>query len=376
MTRRPIALVIVALVATGLAATGLAACGDDGPDADQARLELEGTAAVVAADGAETVLDDDATLDLGDTVTLTAGSADLVLADGSRFSLRMVDDAGSSVTVDRPLVLVAGDLLATDGFPAPIRVGDATVTALGATRVDADEARVEVYTGRATLAGVGDVEEVRALRQRILSTSATTVPADYDAEDDWDRAYLGEAIAFGRRLEALARGYTQELRGDGSRSFFEAVLPQLDREAEFGDDLLDPDRPAGETLVGAAIVVQGRDGTFRGRWEDVFGFRAQGAAWGLVALDQGVSQAPVLDTIEQAVAATPTAPTAPPPTAPPPTAPPTTTPPVGPPTTAPPTTPPPDPDGDGDGDPDDGLLEPVIDPVQDIVRELIDTLLG
>ena len=118
-------------------------------------------------------------------------------------------------------------------------------------------------------------------------------------------------------------------------------------------------------------MVQGRRGTFRERWEAVFAFRAAGAAWGLVALDQGVSSAPVLDTIELAIGASdgthasaptsdvaPTRPTVPTTAAP--GAPPTTG------TTTTTTAPPPPPSG--------GLLDPVIDPTSQVLGDLLDVL--
>ena len=152
------------------------------------------------------------------------------------------------------------------------------------------------------------------------------------------------------------------------------VLPALDEEREYNADLLDPARAPGETLVGAAIAVQGRRGTFRDRWAEVFAFRGAGAAWGLVALDQGVSSAPLLDTIELAIGApTDSAADTPPATT-------TTTAGTGATTTtsttttstsAPPPGAPPSPDP-----PSGGLLEPVVDPVSDLLDGLLDQLLA
>jgi hypothetical protein len=83
------------------------------------------------------------------------------------------------------------------------------------------------------------------------------------------------------------------------------VLPGLSDEPEFTVNLLAPGRPAGETLVGAALADLGDRGTFGERWRSVFGFRDAGAAWGLVALDQGVDRAPLLGAITQAVDSSP-----------------------------------------------------------------------
>ena len=72
------------------------------------------------------------------------------------------------------------------------------------------------YAGRARVTGVGDVGEVQGLRRLVLVAGATPEPITFDGSDDWDRRFLGEAIAFGDRLEALARGYTSDLAGRGT----------------------------------------------------------------------------------------------------------------------------------------------------------------
>lgn len=371
--RRGIAVgIVLVAAAVGLLATS---CGDVGPGPDQARLELDGTAVVTTADGARASVTDGRTLTFGDTVAMEEGTAVLELADGAVYELRARGDVGTELEVGAPPRLTAGDLLVRDGFPAQVRVDAATLTAHGALRVDAEETVATAYAGRASVAGTGDVDSLPGLRRLVLVAGASPEPLTFDGTDPWDRRYLGEAVAFGDQLEALARGYTSDLPPDGGRTegFFQSVVPALGDEREFNADLLDPERPPGETLVGAAIAVQGQEGTFRERWEAVFAFRDAGAEWGLVALDQGVSSAPVLETIELAIgtttttAASPTAPGSGPstssttsPGAPGPTDPAATT-------TTTTTTPPPEPAPDP--------LDPVTGPAEDLLDNLLDVLL-
>ena len=367
------ALAVVALAAAG--------CSHDGPARDQARLEVDGSATVTLPDGGSKVVTGSATLDFGSVVDVHEGTATLKLAAGQVYELRSgltradgTASADSSVRVDAPPELLAGDALVTGGFPAAIRYDTTTESALGAVKISADVPLAAAYAGRTSISGAGALSEVRGLRQVVLTPSATPSPLAYDGSDPWDRRYLGEAIAFGKRLEALARGYTSDLRAENrSASFFESVLPALADEREFSGDLLD-DRPPGETLVGAAIALEGRQGTFRERWDAVFTFRDQGAAWGLVAADQGVSSAPVLDTLELAIGQSPLAGSPPPPTTTPTGPAPTTTtttsgapPTSGPTTTTPPTTPPPPP-------PDNGILTPVITPTEQILDDVLGAL--
>ena len=364
--------ILVAVVALGLVA---GSCSDDGPGADEARLRVDGQATVTDGDGAVEVVTDEATLSFGDTLVVDEGTATMELAAGQQYELR-AGDVDSVVLVGSPPTLLAGDALVSGGFPAAITYETTTLSAQGALKVRAGVPSASAYAGRARISGAGDLAEVVGLRQVVLTPSAAAEPLVYDPSDPWDRRFLGEAIAFGQRLEALARGFTGELQPGGGRtvSFFESVIPALADEQEFSADLLG-DRAPGETLVGASIAVQGRDGTFRERWEEIFAFRGAGAAWGLVALDQGVSSAPVIETIELAIADAPLS------------ADPTTT------TTDSTTTtlrPPGAPNPPDDGDPDvtpttgttttttttpqQGILDPVLQPVDEMLDDVLDAL--
>lgn len=372
MNRRgALAMLVVAVLAAGVAALVLRG-REAGPGPEQARLEVDGSATVTGVDGASrTVADDSEILDFGEQLVLDEGTAVLELAGGATYELRHRDGVGTALEVGAAPRVTAGDLLVAEGFPAQVAVDTATLTAQGALRVDAEETVATAYAGRTRVTGVGDVAELLGLRRLVLVAGATPEPVAFDGTDAWDRRFLGEAIAFGERLEALARGYTSDLPPGAGRSaeFFRSVLPALEDERELNDDLLDPARSPGETLVGAVIVAQGRRGTFRERWDAVFAFRSAGAAWGLVALDQGVSSAPVLETIELAIGASDagtdggTGPTSGRPR----TRGTTTTTAGGPTTTATTTTTTPPPDGGG-------ILDPVPDPGEEVVDGLLDVL--
>lgn len=377
MTRRAaLGAVIAAVLVAGVVAV-LAGDDDAGPGSSQGRVAVEGTAVVTAPDGTtRSVVDDTEVVDFGDRVAMEDGTAVLELAGGATYELRHRDGVGTELEVGSPPRVTAGDVLVVDGFPAQIVVDTATLSAQGALRVDADDAVASAYAGRTRLTGVGDGAELLGLRRLVLVAGADPEPIVFDGSDEWDRRFLGEAIAFGERLEALARGYTSDLPPGSGRSvaFFQSVLPALADERQFGADLLDAERSPGETLVGAAVVVQGRRGTFRERWAAVFSFRAAGAAWGLVALDQGVSAAPVLDTIELAIGSSRTTVPDGPATGPSsqpgsatPTSTSTTSVPETPPTTGTTTTTTTQP-------PRSGLLDPVVDPTAALLGGLLDLL--
>lgn len=379
MNRRIRTLVVSAVVLLAV----LPACSDDGVDADEARLTVSGVVTLTPPGGAERIIYSGQDVDFGDTVRVDEGTASIELSDGRIYELRAGhgDAEPSQVEVGAVPEVVSGEVLLSDGFPVTVAVGPVTITARGATRVSADVPAVTSFVGDSEIQGFDGVTEVPALRALILQPDAQLRPLQIDIADPWDRRYLEDAHSLGVRLEALSLGYTSDLQSTTNLNadFFGTVLPELGRESDFTDDLLTPGRPAGETLVGAVIVLSGSDGTFRDRWISVFGFRDQGAGWGLVARAHDVVSTPVVDSIELALGASPlsddpppSSTTTPPTTVPEPVddpAPSTTAPP--PTTTIPPTTTPPPPPPEPENT---GILEGVLAPVTDLLDEMLGVL--
>ena len=163
------------------------------------------------------------------------------------------------------------------------------------------------YAGDLNLESAGRQLTVPALRQAAVPgpglVPTTPVPLDYRADNPWDRRYLGDAIELGDELQARSQGFTAQLApGEGhTAGFYRQLLPDLEGERAFDQGLIDPGIPPGDTLVGAAIAAESRRGAFGDRWRGVFSFRAQGARWGLVALEQRVTRAPLLSTVDAAL---------------------------------------------------------------------------
>lgn len=360
----------------------LAACNGDSVASDEARLTVSGIVSLTPPGGDARLIDRGQTVDFGDVIVVDEGTATIELASGDLYEVRAATDgrAASRIQVGSPPRLLAGDVLLSDGFPLAVSTGDVAISARGPTRVRTEPASVASFAGTTQIDGIDGVAEVDGLRQIALSPGSVATPIVYDATDAWDRRYLAEAHAFGERLEALSRGYTADLQQNTglSAEFYRRVIPALDRETDFTDQLINPNRPAGELLVGAAVAVAGEKGTFRDRWTAIFSFRDQGAAWGLVALEQGVSSAPLVQTIELALVESPLSDDEPVPTTGVPTgtsAPPDTEPddPAPEPSTT--TTPPPEETTSTTTPPGpEGLLPTVLSPVSVILDELLEIL--
>lgn len=250
-------------------------------------------------------------LKLGDRVRIREGTAVIRLPDDRRLELRSGTDVelqeGDASTA-RP-ALFAGDLLVVSGPKSvAVTLGGSEVAVQGDARVSRGVAvLVAAYAGTAQLTSAGSTLAVPALRQAALPATGQfppkATPLEYSASDDWDRRYLSDAMDLSNRLAARSEGFTAQLAaGDGRTvQYFRDLVPRLAAEPTFTASLLNPARPQGETLVGAAITLEGTRGTFVERWASVFAFRDQGAPWGLVALDQGVDRAPVLALVEAAL---------------------------------------------------------------------------
>jgi hypothetical protein len=374
----------------------IAACHDDEPKQGEAKLDLDGRAAVERQDGADETLTADDRLRVGDRIRLVEGDAVLRLPGGTTLELRSGrGDADDTALVMGPKpVLQAGDLLVVTDRELTIDVADTDVTVSeGAARLGRGVGLTAgSYTADLHLDSAGAARDVGELRQLSVPSlgqpAASASPLVLDSADPWDRRFLGDAIDLGRRLEAVSNGFTASLAEGTSQTvaFFGRVLPGLAGEPAFTSDLLERDRDAGETLVGAAIADLGQRGTFADRWRSVFAFREAGADWGLVAADQGVDAEPLIGAVTGAIdrapletaTVRPSGPVANPPIGTPSTVPgagtggggsagPTTT------TTTPPAPLPSAPDDDGLLDP---LLDPLLKPVTNVLNSLIGGLLG
>lgn len=412
---RTIAAILLALAAVVFFGGVLAVASDDDaiPSAG-ARVQLDGVGSVQRTDGSSSALRDGDILGPGDEVEMEEGIAVLELAGGGTVEVRSgigdVDD--TRLEVGSPLRLLAGDALVQGPVGVAVEAAGTLVTlrdpAGTAARIRRELAvTTAAYRGDVDVDSAGQEQTVPAYRQLAVASVGRLPdepdPLQVDGADPWDQRFLGSAIALTRSLDAFARSFTAQGVPRDSPDDFAAVLPVLAEETGFASIRLDRDRPAGDTLVGGAIAALATSGDFDERWREVFDFRDAGATWGLVALDQGVEDGPVLGEVEAAlgrsvadgtpeVAAPPTttptttggggttptsAATTTPGTTPPTTdAPPPTAPPVTPPTTPPavvptlPTLPPsepiiPVPDAGG------GLLGGVLEPVSELLGGLL-----
>jgi hypothetical protein len=301
----PLSSAIIALMLAGLVVVGVDRV-ERGLRPGEARLVVSRGLVEVSVDGAPYVqASRDRILGSSDRVRVVRGSAVLELGRSSVAELR----EGSAVMVsggsDPALVLETGDLL-VEAPRNTVKVdgGNALVSVAGAAKLRRSSSLVAgVYEGSVLLQSEGQTLGVPRYRQAVAAGTgilpATPRPLDLRATDDWDRRMLGDVISLTEQLEFFGRGFESQLPvgAQVSPQFFKAVLPQL------AADPLTPavlaGRSAGENLIGLVLVGMDR-GDFNTRVGSIFGFRADGASWGLVAADRGLNPNPVLSGLESA----------------------------------------------------------------------------
>lgn len=296
------------LFAAGASMLVLEACNRDPVRAGEARLDPNGVVLLSVDDGPYKRVEKTKTIHDGDRVKVESGSAGLRVPAGE-LALR----EGSELRVGRSPELMAGDVLALPSKSITIDSAGTEAVVLGAARISREfTVTAAAYDGAIVLRSGGATLHVPRLRQATVPAPGqlprTPSPLQLRDGDSWDRRFLAEAIDLTAELQARSDGATQQYRGEGrTAGFYRTLFPRLEGESQFDQSLLDTARPAGEHIVGAGIALAANPGNrFAERWGQIFDFRAQGAAWGLVAMDQGVSKVPgLVGSIDEALGRTP-----------------------------------------------------------------------
>ncbi len=313
--QRVLGALIVAVLCVGVV-DALERRADDGISG-AGRLVTDGRASITRADGSTYQATGPTTVHDGDVAEAVEGTMTLQLPGGATIEGRPASTRAEATKLRAgPVVEVLRGSRALPAAKATsIVAADNHITVqppsngTSATRIGRSLAvTIGGYRGTVHLDSAGQRRTVPALRRMEVAAlgrpPTDPKPLALDHPDAWDLRYLGDAIDLGATLQSLSDAYSPTRRSDEGRdAHAAAILPGLEGLAGFGDALVTtaPARPRGELLVGAAIVALGRTGDAAQRWASTFAFRDAGAAWGLVALDQRVAGAPLLDAVKGAI---------------------------------------------------------------------------
>lgn len=292
-------------VCSALLAGACSSSGGRAPAKPMRLQVIEGTASITDDSGTRRV-EKTGSVAVRDRILLSDGGiAELTLAGGVALEL-----SGARVTVDsgRKVTLVRGKVLVMAGGPVAVEAEPVTVRADGGIfRVDRTlSTRVAVYEDDARIDGPGAVLPIPTYHESVVAAGvvpASTDPLKIDPSDRWDVRYLKDAIDVDARLANLSRGLEAQLGSGTGLDFYRRVLPE-----GFQVSLLAPmsgDRKT-DVLIGALIAHQAAGkGADRAKVvADVFSMWREGASWGLVAHRFGVAQSVLfsllLDSVNRA----------------------------------------------------------------------------
>src|SRR5581483_8314951 len=240
-----------------------------------------------------------------DQVRVVDGSAVLELPHNSKVELR----SGSAVTVNGAvspeLGLDDGDLLVDTGRGDTIGVdgGTSVIAVAGSAKLRRGVSLAAgVYEGTARFQRNDQGLTVPQYRQAaVVGTGImpqAPEPLSLSASDEWDRRELGPVMALDEQLTLYAHSFEADAPASPGPDFYKGI------SATISDLPLTPEllggRAPGENLIGFTLVGM-TQGDFLTRFQQVFGFRSQGASWGLVAADRNVNATPVLNDLEAAL---------------------------------------------------------------------------
>ncbi len=306
-TRRWQPMIVGSLLAT-IVMLGLAGCGHS--KSGLGRLTVDGQTLVFPAHGGSRAGHSGDILRARDRVQVIVGQATVRLLPGGMLQL----GTGADFTIDKTSRLASGAILIQANGPALQVLAQAAtlVVASGVAQLAVGSAAtgllVKVYQGQAHLDIPGNPPApVAAPRQISLVPETrlpvTAVPLHYLDSDPWDHRYLSEAEVISTQLGAAASGFNSQVpAGQGKdAAFYQALVPNLKGEADFPSAFASVQRsqPGGTAAAGAAkpgdyliasvIALRGASGTFESRLTSELVFSRQGAPWGFVAYDQGVT---------------------------------------------------------------------------------------
>src|SRR5699024_132199 len=143
---------------------------------------------------------------------------------------------------------------------------------------------------------------LRAADLVAVGETTSVRPIDYRADDEWDRRFLGDAVALDASIEALAAG-ARAGRIDPesfSERVAEASARDDDRSAAKLKRLAGERRADHDQAIAVAVIAAAR-GEIDERWDAGIDFRDRGARWGLVAMELESDTDQVLDVLLDAL---------------------------------------------------------------------------
>jgi hypothetical protein len=300
----PLSSAIITVLIAGLVVAGIDSVDRNKVEPGTARLEPNGIVEIAVGGTPFVRASHGRTLRARDQVRVIDGRAVLELPK-SKVELR----AGSLLTINgdvQPAVtLDDGDLLVEAGRGDTVIVdgGNATVAVAGSAKLRRGVSLAAgVYEGTARLARNDEGLTIPQYRQAAVVGTGILPPAaeplNLAASDEWDRRMAGSIMALDEQLTLITQAFEADAPAGAGPDQFKAWMPK-GAALPITPELL-AGRAVGENLIGLTLVALDK-GDFNARVASIFGFRTQGASWGLVAADRAINPNPVIEDLEFAL---------------------------------------------------------------------------
>ncbi|MEW6471900.1 MAG: hypothetical protein AB1679_06495 [Actinomycetota bacterium] len=302
----PLSSAIITVLIAGLVVAGIDTVDRNKVEPGTARLEPNGLVEIAIAGTPFVRASHGRTLRANDQVRVIDGRAVLELSNKSKVELR----AGSALTVkgaDSPtaLSLDDGDLLVESGRGDTVAIdgGTATIAVAGDAKLRRGVSLAAgVYEGTARLARNEEGLTIPQYRQAAVVGTGILPPAagplTLSVADEWDRRMAGSVMALDEQLTLITQAFEAEAPPDAGPDLYKVWIPKV-AALPITPELLQG-RAVGENLIGLTLVALDK-GDFNSRVAAIFGFRGEGASWGLVAADRAINPNPVIKDLEFAL---------------------------------------------------------------------------
>ncbi|HVW33479.1 MAG TPA: hypothetical protein VHL53_13145 [Acidimicrobiia bacterium] len=301
----PLSSAIITVLIAGVVVAGIDKVDRNSVKEGTARLEATGLVEVSIGGAPFVKASHGRTLSANDHVRVISGGATLDLPHNSKVEMR----SGSAVTVngtaEPTLALDDGDLLVLTGRGDTLTIdgGTSLVSVAGAAKLRRGVSLAAgVYEGTARLQRNELGLTIPQYRQAAVVGSGilpqAPEPLSLSPSDEWDREELGQVMALDEQLTLITHTFEADAPASPGVDLFKQWLPRT-ADLPLTPELLGGRAP-GENLIGLTLVALDK-GDFTTRVNKIFGFRAQGATWGLVAADRSVNPTPVLNDLESAL---------------------------------------------------------------------------
>ena len=302
----PLSSAIITVMVAGLVVAGVDRVDRNQVKEGTARLDSTGVVEVSIGGSPFVRASHGRTLGARDQVRVVDGSAVLELPHSSKVELR----SGSALTVngavEPEITLDQGDLLVETGRGDTVTVdgGTSLVAVAGSSKLRRGVSLAAgVYEGTARLQRNEQGLTIPQYRQAaVVGTGIlpqAPEPLSLSPQDEWDRRMLGPVMALDEQLTLFAHSFEAAAPASPGADFYKSISPAV-APLPITPDLLGGRAP-GENLIGLTLVGLDTKGDFLDRFQRIFGFRAQGASWGLVAFDRAINPNPVLTDLEEAL---------------------------------------------------------------------------